>query len=86
MPEGGRALAYSSDMRRAHLSRDERAGLDHKIQTQFRAEMAQLGCTGEDGSGLELKQAVCSTQKFTALKPVSKWGSAASPLSLRERR
>lgn len=36
MPEGGRDLFYGSDMRRAHLSRDEREGLDHKIWTQFR--------------------------------------------------
>lgn len=50
-------------------------------------EMAQLGYTGgheEDCSGLELRQAVQSTQQFTALKPVSKWGRAASPSSLRE--
>lgn len=36
MPEGGRALAYSKSMRRAHLPREERAGLDPKIWTQFR--------------------------------------------------
>lgn len=50
-------------------------------------EVAQLGCAGgheEDCSGLELRQAVCGTQQFTGLQPVSKWGSAASPLSLRE--
>lgn len=73
-------MAYSSDMRRAHLSREERVGLDHKIQTQFRAEMAQLGCTGEDGSGLELRQAVCSTQQFNSSKASQQMGQCSFPI------
>lgn len=79
-------MAYSSDMRRAHLSREERAGLDHKIQTQFRAEMANWAVQVRMAVVWNLDKLFVVPSSSTALKPVSKWGSAASPLSLREGR
>lgn len=67
LAEDDRALAHSSDVRRAHLSRGEGAGL---VTVQaWLGETAQLGCAGgheEDCRGLEHGQAVCSTQQSKA--------------------